>query len=199
MGVNHMNRFHAFLIMATAAWLMVAGCGKKVIDAEPYGRPSESAAAGEAAAAGSDAAGSSPASAVQEESLADTGARSPDATAAIAAERAAFENQDVLFEFDSAVLTAIGQAILRDKARWMQENREVAVIIEGHCDDRGTNEYNLALGEKRARSARDFLIELGVESSRISMVSYGEERPLIAGVSEEARAQNRRAHFVIEM
>ena len=75
----------------------------------------------------------------------------------------------------------------------------MSVIIEGHCDDRGTNEYNLALGEKRAQSAQSFLVELGIDASRLSTVSYGEERPLDAGTSEEARAKNRRAHFAVEM
>ena len=71
------------------------------------------------------------------------------------------------------------------------------MTIEGHCDDRGTNEYNLALGEGRAQSARDFLMDLGIKESRLNSISYGEERPLAAGQDEDTWARNRRAHFVI--
>ena len=72
------------------------------------------------------------------------------------------------------------------------------VIIEGHCDERGTNEYNLALGERRANSAKDYIVNLGVDPARLKTVSYGEEKPLAEGHNEEAWAQNRRAHFVPE-
>ena len=189
-----MNRFVAFVAIIAIASIIPAGCAKKTIDTEPYGSSSYSTAAGEETAAGSSDQGAQ----VQEESLEESGDRSRILTAAVAAEREDFENQDILFEFDSAVLSATAQQILREKAQWLQANPEVAVIIEGHCDDRGTNEYNLALGEKRARNTQDFLVTLGIESSRLSMVSYGEERPLVSGTSEEARAKNRRAHFVIE-
>jgi peptidoglycan-associated lipoprotein len=70
--------------------------------------------------------------------------------------------------------------------------------VEGHCDERGTNEYNLALGEARAKSAKAFLVDLGISANRIATISYGEERPLVEGSTEEAFAKNRRAHFVIE-
>ena len=72
------------------------------------------------------------------------------------------------------------------------------MIIEGHCDERGTNEYNLALGERRANSAKDYIVNLGVEPARLKTVSYGEEKPFAQGHNEEAWAQNRRAHFVAE-
>ena len=72
------------------------------------------------------------------------------------------------------------------------------IIIEGHCDERGTNEYNLALGERRANSAKDYIVNLGVEPSRLKTVSYGEEKPFAEGHSEDAWAQNRRAHFVAQ-
>ena len=87
---------------------------------------------------------------------------------------------------------------MRDKARWLQANPDVRVIIEGHCDDRDTNEYNLALGERRARNARSFLETLGVYLSRFRTVSYCEERTLKGGTSEEIRAINCRAHFATE-
>ena len=80
----------------------------------------------------------------------------------------------------------------------MKDNPRTRVIIEGHCDERGTNEYNLALGDRRAFSAKTFLVDLGIDEARISTVSYGEERPLVRGEDEDAWAQNRRAHFVIK-
>jgi peptidoglycan-associated lipoprotein len=112
--------------------------------------------------------------------------------------REMFENEDVLFEFDSASLTAEAQEILRAKAEWLRANPGVRVLIEGHCDERGTNEYNLALGDRRAYSSKAFLTDLGIDDTRISTISYGEERPIASGASEEAWAKNRRAHFVIK-
>ena len=108
-----------------------------------------------------------------------------------------FENEDIYFEFDSIQLTPEAQVILTKKARWLQENPSVFVTIEGHCDNRGTNEYNLALGEGRAKSAKTFLVDLGVDISKLNTISYGEERPLDLGQTESAWARNRRAHFVI--
>jgi peptidoglycan-associated lipoprotein len=198
LGELKMNRMFAFVGLIVAASLLTAGCAKKTIQTEPSGSPSYSSTSGEEAAEAWDAGSAERDRGVQEESLAEAGARSQALTAEAAAAREAMENRDILFEFDSAVLSADAQEILRDKARWLQSNPGVTVILEGHCDDRGTNEYNLALGEKRARSARKFLMTLGVDGSRLSTVSYGEERPLIPGVSEEARSRNRRVHFVIE-
>jgi peptidoglycan-associated lipoprotein len=112
--------------------------------------------------------------------------------------REMFENEDVLFEFDSASLTAEAQEILRAKAEWLRDNPGVRVLIEGHCDERGTNEYNLALGDRRAFSSKAFLTDLGIDGARLSTISYGEERPIASGSSEDAWAKNRRAHFVIK-
>ena len=109
-----------------------------------------------------------------------------------------FENEDIYFEFDSASLAGEAQDILRRKAEWLRDNPGVRVIIEGHCDERGTNEYNLALGDRRAYSAKAFLLDLGIDSARLTTVSYGEERPTDTQSTEEAWALNRRAHFVIK-
>jgi len=115
----------------------------------------------------------------------------------MAAARNMFLSEDIFFEFDSAVLLAEAQAILRKKAEWLINDAEATATIEGHCDERGTNEYNLALGERRAESAKTFLMDLGVEGSRLSCISYGEERPVDPGHNEEAWAKNRRGHFTI--
>lgn len=193
-----MNRTVVLITVIAAALLITAGCSKKTIETEPYGSPTYSAAANRETTAGAEAGSGGPGQGVQEESLAAAGERSQMLSTAAVAAREDFENQDIRFEFDSAVLTEVAQEILRSKARWLQANPGVRVIIEGHCDERGTNEYNLALGERRARNAQKFLAELGIDPSRISTVSYGEERPLVTGSTEEARAKNRRAHFVIE-
>jgi peptidoglycan-associated lipoprotein len=109
-----------------------------------------------------------------------------------------FQSEDLYFEFDSAVLAPMSQEVLQRKAEWMNENMDGTVIIEGHCDERGTAAYNLALGERRADAAKDFLVNLGVAADRITTISYGEEKPVDPAKNEEAWAKNRRAHFVVE-
>lgn len=111
--------------------------------------------------------------------------------------REAFENEDVYFDFDKSDLTADARSVLERKAAWMRSNADESVTIEGHCDERGTTDYNIALGEKRAKSAMEFLVDMGIETSRLDTVSYGEERPADQGHDEDAWAKNRRAHFVI--
>jgi peptidoglycan-associated lipoprotein len=88
--------------------------------------------------------------------------------------------------------------VLAANAEIMLSNPDARLLVEGHCDERGTNEYNIALGEKRAKAVIDFYITYGVEKDRLSMVSYGEERPFASGSSEEAWALNRRAHMVVK-
>ncbi len=109
----------------------------------------------------------------------------------------AFMAEDVYFDFDKSVLKAEAQANLKKKAEWLKANAGVSATIEGHCDERGTNEYNLALGERRAESAKKFLVDLGVDAKRLTTISYGEERPVDPRHNEEAWAKNRRAHFVV--
>ncbi|MBL0715730.1 MAG: peptidoglycan-associated lipoprotein Pal [Desulfosarcina sp.] len=109
--------------------------------------------------------------------------------------RERFINEDIFFEFDSSALSAGAEAILRAKAEWMRRNPSLAIVIEGHCDNRGTTEYNLALGERRAEGVKTFLGDLGVPDIRIRTISYGEERPLAPGNDESAWGKNRRAHF----
>jgi peptidoglycan-associated lipoprotein len=109
-----------------------------------------------------------------------------------------FENEDIYFDFDSIRLTPEAQESLTKKGKWLRENPTTTVTIEGHCDNRGTNEYNLALGEGRAQSAKTFLMDLGIDAARLNTISYGEERPLDPQQTENAWAKNRRAHFVID-
>jgi peptidoglycan-associated lipoprotein len=104
---------------------------------------------------------------------------------------------DIHFKYDSAALTDEGRATLEKHTLWLQGHRDVRVTVEGHCDERGTVEYNLALGEQRARAARDYLVSLGIAAERLRVVSYGKERPLDPGPGEAAWARNRRAHFAV--
>jgi peptidoglycan-associated lipoprotein len=104
---------------------------------------------------------------------------------------------DAFFDFDSYTLTSEAKGTLESNARELKRVTTATVTIEGHCDERGTKAYNLALGEKRANAAREFLVALGVSGSRITIVSYGKERPFDAGHDETAWAKNRRAHFVL--
>jgi peptidoglycan-associated lipoprotein len=105
--------------------------------------------------------------------------------------------EDIYFNFDKATLTPSAQDNLLRKAEWLRENSDVTVTIEGHCDARGTNEYNLALGDRRAESAKTFLVDLGIAASRVTTISYGEERPVCTQQDEECWAKNRRDNFVV--
>lgn len=100
------------------------------------------------------------------------------------------------FEYDRATLSKEAKAILKGNAGWISQNEKVNVQIEGHCDSRGSIEYNLSLGERRAKAVKDYLVSLGVNGSRLTIISYGEEKPLVNSESEEAWGKNRRANFV---
>ncbi|MBN1929849.1 MAG: peptidoglycan-associated lipoprotein Pal [Chlorobiaceae bacterium] len=103
---------------------------------------------------------------------------------------------DIFFDFDSSALSAEAQQQLKQNASWIEKNPQVSVTIQGHCDERGTDEYNMALGERRAVAARDYLTTIGVGDSRLSTISFGEEMPFDSGHNEEAWAKNRRDHFI---
>ena len=103
----------------------------------------------------------------------------------------------VFFNYDSAELDADAQELLQDQVAWLKQYSDVSVIIEGHCDERGTREYNLALGEKRAQSVKNYLISLGISSDRVSTISYGKERPAVIGSNNGAWAQNRRSVTIV--
>jgi peptidoglycan-associated lipoprotein len=134
---------------------------------------------------------------LQEEDLSDESLSRETADQRTASARSIFENEDIYFEFDSIRLSPDAQEILTKKAKWLRANPDATITIEGHCDNRGTNEYNLALGEGRAQSVKAFLVDLGIDPTRVNTISYGEERPLDGSQAEEAWARNRRAHFVI--
>jgi len=107
------------------------------------------------------------------------------------------ELRAIHFDYDSFQLSQEAAQILEANAQWIKEHSDVSIQIEGHCDERGSNEYNTNLGQKRAAAVREYLFRLGVDANRISTVSYGEERPIDPGHDEAAWARNRRAQFLV--
>lgn len=106
--------------------------------------------------------------------------------------------RDISFDFDSYVLRKEDLPVLKDLSAWLRASKGKTVAIEGHCDERGSIEYNMALGQKRAEAVREYLLTSGVDGARIKTISYGKETPLDAGHTEEAWAKNRRAHMKIQ-
>ena len=102
----------------------------------------------------------------------------------------------VFFATNKSVLTTASRDTLRKQAAWLRENKNINVTVEGHCDERGTREYNLALGERRANAAKDYLMTYGISGNRVSVISYGKERPVNSGSSPLAWSQNRRSVMV---
>jgi peptidoglycan-associated lipoprotein len=105
---------------------------------------------------------------------------------------------DVYFDFDKYDIRPNDARTLDSNAQWLKRNPDHLLLIEGHCDERGTNEYNLALGERRAKSAMNYLVSQGVQASRITIISYGEERPVCTEKNESCWSRNRRAHFLVK-
>lgn len=105
--------------------------------------------------------------------------------------------KDIFFDFDKYDVRDDFRPALQSISSWMSRNKDAKLSVEGHCDDRGTNEYNLALGDRRAKAVKDYLLSLGVPSSRIETISYGEEKPVCNEHTDECWAKNRRAHFVV--
>ena len=173
-----------------------ASCAKKKVAPAEEATVSETSAADAAAQA---AAEEEAARRAAEDALAQERQRRAAEAAAMseAARRKAFEEEDIHFDFDKYVLTPRAMMILDGKAAWLRDHGDASVIIEGHCDNRGSNEYNLALGDRRANSAKNYLVKSGVASSRMTTISYGEEKPLCTQDTESCWAKNRRDHFGI--
>jgi peptidoglycan-associated lipoprotein len=163
-----------------ACLLLVTACA-----GTDSGEPGSGAAAGDRPVAGAGTAGGAAGTA---------GDYAPGSQAALEAEA----GDTVYFAFDSAILREPSRRVLSQQAAWLERNRDATVLIEGHADERGTREYNLALGARRAEAVRSYLVGLGVAPTRIDTISFGEERPAVAGSNEEAWARNRRAVTRIE-
>lgn len=139
--------------------------------------------------------------AVVEQKIVDTSAQDAAAAAAaarIAADAAAKGLERIHFDFDQHVLTPAAKGVLVSNAGLLRAAPGINILIEGHCDERGSDEYNLALGERRAMATKSYLISLGVAADRMSVISYGEEMPINAASTKEAWAQNRRANFKVK-
>lgn len=180
------------------AMLLVLGvsCAKKTVTMEAEPMEEEMAVEGAAAQqAAEDAA------AAREARLAQMSeAERQREEAAMMAEEArmrAFVDEHIHFDFDKYDLKPKAMMILDEKAAYLREHPEVRVLVEGHCDERGTNEYNLALGDRRANSAKNYLVRSGVAESRITTISYGEEQPLCMEKAESCWWRNRRAQFQV--
>ncbi len=125
--------------------------------------------------------------------LAPTGVASNTQMSAGPNELAPGVSDRIFYDTDSSVVNAEGQSTLQKQADYLKQHPAVTVTVEGHCDERGTREYNLALGERRAAAAKNYLVSLGVDANHIQTVSYGKERPAVTGSDESAWSQNRRA------
>ena len=159
---------------------------------------SSTASSSTASASGSSSSGSSGSSSTSSSGSSSSSASSSAAVANdSAADKLASIGNTVYFSYDSAALDGNSQATLYRQAAFLNGNPSLTVTIEGHCDERGTREYNLALGERRAAAARDYLLAQGVDPARIKVISYGKERPAMAGSNEASWAKNRRAATVL--
>ena len=169
-----MIRMRTLWIAALLAVAAMAGCGgKKAVDNPPPAEPAPATS-----------------NAPKVEESTDRGATTT------SEQVAPVSLNDAFFDFDSYVLTSEAKGTLEANAKELKRATVGNITIEGHCDERGTKAYNLALGEKRANAAKEYLVALGVSGSRINTVSYGKERPFDPGHDESAWAKNRRAHFV---
>ncbi|MFZ3064703.1 MAG: peptidoglycan-associated lipoprotein Pal [Nitrospirota bacterium] len=115
-----------------------------------------------------------------------------------AEEKKILELKDAFFDFDKSLIRDDAKAPLQNNAEFLRANKNTKIVIEGHCDERGTIEYNIALGQRRAESAKRYLVNLGIDASRISTVSYGKERPFCKEHNEDCYQSNRRAHFIVK-
>jgi peptidoglycan-associated lipoprotein len=182
------------LVISTA---LVAGCAK---------RPATTAASapaptGAAATTGSTAGATQVRPAPAPAPAPPTAAPQAPATAARPSPKefvAIPELKPIYFDFDKYDIRPADAKVLDANASWLKSNAAQLVLIEGHCDERGTNEYNLALGERRAKSTMNYLVSQGVQASRITIISYGEERPVCTQHNEECWSKNRRAQFLVK-
>ena len=184
------------VLLLIPGFMFATSCAKKQVVSEPSVTPEEGDAEARRLAAERERQEALEKQRLREEGLAEEAKARMQREARAA--RESFMNELIHFEFDKSRLLPEAKAILRVKAEWLKANPEAQVIIEGHCDERGTNEYNLALGDRRAQSAKTYLVDLGIAPERLTCISYGEERPLDPGHNEAAWAKNRRDQFVLE-
>ncbi len=198
------------LLVIVPGLLFTVSCAKKVIQSELTAEEATPAAAAveePAAVDNADLAAQEDAARqlemqaeedLRQTQMAEQAAKEEDMERAKMAAMQMFMNEDVYFDFDSSALADMANNVLSRKAEWLRMTPDASVIIEGHCDERGTSAYNIALGDRRAESAKAFLLDLGIDASQLTTISYGEEQPLDSSKTEQAFRQNRRAHFAID-
>ena len=194
-----------FLLLAAGAALLTACETASEIDAIASGASGSSATSSSSTSTASSGSGSSDSSSSSSSSTSSSGASgsSSDSTTTYSYDTdpktALIKVGDrVLFGYDSSELDDDDRSVLDNQAKFLNQNPSLKVTIEGHCDERGTREYNLALGEKRASAVKDYLISVGINSERISVVSYGKERPQVLGSNKAAWSMNRRSVTTID-
>jgi peptidoglycan-associated lipoprotein len=185
------------LLLVIPGFMLTASCAKKEVKVEP-GVTVGAEESAEAQRLAAERARAKEEQRRREERLREERLREETLKRKELAERESFVNEDIGFEFDRSRLLPEAKVILRRKAKWLRAHNDVSVVIEGHCDERGTNEYNMALGDRRARSAKTFLVDMGISGRRLTTISYGEERPVDPRHNEKAWSKNRRAHFVVD-
>lgn len=183
------------LLLVIPGLLLTTSCAKKTVKTEP--------AMSEEAAKKSEAEAARQAELERQRKLEEERLKAEQTQAKAARMKAeeakvSFEQENIYFDFDKSNLKMDAQEILKRKAVYLKANPNDSLLIEGNCDERGTNEYNLALGDRRANSAKKFLVNLGIAESRIKTISYGEERPLDPGHNEAAWAKNRNCQFRLQ-
>jgi len=195
------RRFHIAVMSLLLLGVVAAGCAKRPATTSaatpppPVPAPAAPPATSAPAPSAPEPTSSTPAAAPS------TPAPAPAATTArpVPAEFATIpELRDIHFDFDKYDIRPDAARTLDANAAWLKSNGNHLLLIEGHCDERGTNEYNLALGERRAKSAMNYLVSQGVQAARITIISYGEERPLCSEHNETCWQQNRRDHFLVK-
>jgi peptidoglycan-associated lipoprotein len=193
------------LVVILPGLLFTVSCAKKVVQSESTAKDTvatdEADMAAQEQAAQEEAARQLEMQAeedLKQTQLAEQAAKEEEMERAKIAAMQTFMNEDVYFDFDSSAIEDMAKDVLARKAEWLRMAPGSSVIIEGHCDERGTSAYNIALGDRRAESAKAFLVDLGIDANQLSTISYGEERLVDMGKNEESWVKNRRAHFVVE-
>jgi peptidoglycan-associated lipoprotein len=187
----------ATLVISTA---LFAGCAKRPATTAASA-PAPTGAAATGSMTGGGAAATQPsggAAAMTPPATAAPATPAPTARPAPKEFTAIPELKPIYFDFDRYDIRPADAKVLDANAQWLKSNAEQLVLIEGHCDERGTNEYNLALGERRAKSTMNYLVSQGVQASRITIISYGEERPVCSQKNEECWSKNRRSQFLVK-
>jgi peptidoglycan-associated lipoprotein len=200
-----MKRFiliSALLILGGA--LLLPGCAPKKVSGSlsdtVVPRPAGSPAAGPSGVS-QDRSASTKRGQVLEENIlpgADKNRQKDSETGSVTGQKLPVELQDIFFDFDSYSIRQEDGPTLKTLSEWLLKNKSAKLSIEGHCDERGTTDYNLALGQKRSEAAKAYLVKLGVDDKRIKSLSYGKEAPVDSGHSENAWKKNRRAHFAVQ-